>query len=330
MFISETLRQLVVLLADGRFHSGTELASALGLSRSAIWKQLQALHELGLELTAVSGKGYKLQQPLQLLEKTQIYTYLSAQAAELLRSLEIHDVIASTNSYLFELAAQSGESGQVCLAEYQSAGKGRRGRVWVSPYGHNIYLSILWRYQDGPAALAGLSLALGVAVIRALHAFGLTEVGLKWPNDIYWRQRKLAGILVEVSGENGGPCHAVVGLGVNFYLSQQQAAAIDQPWVDISSALGAGAYARRNECIALLLNELLPIVADFRAGSIQKYVAEWRSYDCMLGKTVDVFIGAYRQTGVVTGIDAAGLLLLQMPDGQVQHFASGEVSLSSA
>jgi BirA family biotin operon repressor/biotin-[acetyl-CoA-carboxylase] ligase len=291
---------------------------------------LQGLHELGLELTAVSGKGYKLQQPLQLLEKAQISAYLSAQALELLRCLEIHDVIASTNSYLFELAAQGGESGQVCLAEFQSAGKGRRGRVWVSPYGHNIYLSILWRYQDGPAALAGLSLALGVAVIRALHSLGLSEAGLKWPNDIYWRQRKLAGILVEVSGENGGPCLAVVGLGVNFYLSPQQAAAIDQPWVDISSALGAGAYARRNECIALLLNELLPIIADFRAGSIQNYVAEWRSYDCMLGKTVDVFIGAYRQTGVVTGIDAAGLLLLQMPDGQVQSFASGEVSLSSA
>ena len=330
MFISDTLRELVSLLADGRFHSGTELASALGLSRSAIWKQLQALHELGLELTAVSGKGYKLQQPLQLLEKTQIFAYLSAQAIALLRCLEIHDVIASTNRHLFELAAQGGESGHVCLAEYQSAGKGRRGRVWVSPYGHNIYLSILWRYQDGPAALAGLSLALGVAVIRALHALGLTEIGLKWPNDIYWRQRKLAGILVEVSGENGGPCHAVVGLGVNFYLPAQQAAAIDQPWVDISSALGAGAYVRRNECIALLLNELLPLIADFRAGSMQNYVAEWRNYDCMLGKSVDVFIGAFRQTGVVAGIDADGLLLLQTPDGQLQSFASGEVSLSSA
>jgi BirA family biotin operon repressor/biotin-[acetyl-CoA-carboxylase] ligase len=330
MLISETLKQLLGLLADGRFHSGTELASALGLSRSAIWKQLQALSELGVELTAVSGKGYKLQQPLQLLENEQIFRFLSSRAVELLCSLEIHDVITSTNSYLLELASQGSESGKVCIAEYQSAGKGRRGRFWVSPFGQNIYLSVLWRYQDGPAALAGLSLALGVAVVRALRTLGLTDVGLKWPNDIYWRQRKLAGILVEVSGENGGPCHAVVGLGLNFYLSPQQAETIAQPWVDMRSALGANAYMRRNELIALLLNQLLPVIAEFRVDSIFQFIEEWRSYDCMLGKTVDIFIGENRRSGVVSGIDEQGLLVLKTAEGRLQSFASGDVSLSPA
>lgn len=330
MLISETLKQLLKLLADGKFHSGTELSHALSISRSAIWKQLHALSELGLELNAVSGKGYKLQQPLQLLDSHRISGYLDQPALRLIKRLEIHDAMASTNRYLLELAGNGGESGLVCFAEYQTDGKGRRGRTWVSPFGHNIYLSILWRYQDGPAAIAGLSLALGVAVVRALRQLGVRDVGLKWPNDIYWRQRKLAGILVEVSGESSGPCHAVIGLGVNFYLSARQAEHIDQPWVDLSNALGETAYARRNELAALLLNHLMPVIAEFENESVQNYADEWRSYDCMLGKAVNLFIGRQSHEGVIAGIDENGLLLLEDNEGRVRAFASGEVSFRAS
>jgi len=330
MQISETLKQLLGLLADGKFHSGTELSGALGISRSAIWKQLHALSELGVELTAVPGKGYKLPQPMQLLDRNLIYRHLSPQAGKLLRHLEIHDVIDSTNSYLLELAGKNRGSGVICLAEYQTAGKGRRGRLWVSPFGHNIYLSILWRYQDGPAVIAGLSLVLGVAVVRALHQLGLTGLGLKWPNDIYLRQRKLAGILVEVSGESGGPCHAVIGLGLNFYLPARQAETIDQPWIDIGGVLGGEAYGRRNELIALLLNQLLPVIADYEPGILQNYADEWRSYDCMLGKPVILYLGQQYLEGTVAGIDDNGLLLLQGNDGSVRAYASGEVSFRTS
>lgn len=326
MLISETLKQLLQLLADGKFHSGTELARALAISRSAIWKQLHALSELGVELTAVSGKGYKLSQPLQLLDQGLIGRYLDPQALRLIRRLEIHDAIHSTNSYLQELARDGGEAGLVCVAEYQTAGKGRRGRNWVSPFGHNIYLSILWRYQDGPAAIAGLSLVLGVAVVRALRQLGVTDVGLKWPNDIYRQQRKLAGILVEVSGESSGPCHAVIGLGVNFYLPARQAENIDQPWTDLGSVLGDTAYTRRNELVGLLLNHLLPVIADFEAESMRDYADEWRSYDCMLGREVNIFVGREGHGGTVAGIDDNGLLLLKDGDGRLRTFASGEVS----
>ena len=330
MIIPDTLKQLLAKLADGRFHSGTELSAESGISRSAIWKQLQALAELGVELTAVTGKGYKLNRPMQLLDRQQVVDNLSDQAGRLLRSLEIHDVIDSTNSHLLERARTGEASGLVCVTESQTAGKGRRGRAWVSPFGHNIYLSMLWRYQDGPAALTGLSLALGVAAVRALQQLGIQDVGLKWPNDIYWRQQKLAGILVEVSGETGGPCVAVAGLGLNFYLSTQQVQDIDQPCIHVSAILGDTAYLRRNELLALLLNQLLPVLAGYETGHIRDYLDEWRSYDCMLGTEVNLFVGQQQYVGTVAGIDQDGLLLLRSSDGQLRTFASGEVSFRTA
>ena len=327
MQISDTLKQLLIMLADGTFHSGTELAEVLGVSRSAIWKQLQALSELGVELIAISGKGYKLPQAMQLLDGGRIIPLLETPARQLMAGLELHDVLDSTNTYLQAQARAGALSGQICVAEYQTAGKGRRGRVWVSPFGHNLYLSILWRYQDSPAAIAGLSLALGVAVIRGLQQFGMSDVGLKWPNDIYWRQKKLAGILVEVSGESGGPCHAVVGLGVNFYLSEQQGKTIDQPYADILGIMGETAGLRRNELLALLLNQLLPVIASYQADCLGDYLPEWRSHDCMAGKAVQVLIGETRHAGTVAGINEDGLLLIRNAEDRLQTFASGEVSL---
>lgn len=330
MSLSETLKQLLLLLADGQFHSGTDLSQSLNISRSAVWKQMQVLSELGIELVAVSGKGYKLPQALHLLDEAQIGAYLDPQALSMIARVEIHDAIDSTNRYLQQLAQQGGESGQVCLAEYQTAGKGRRGRSWVSPFGHNIYLSILWRYQDGPAAIAGLSMALGVAVAGALQDFGVTGIGLKWPNDIYWQQRKLAGILVEVSGENSGPCHAVIGLGLNYYLPPHHSEIIDQPWVDLAGILGETARGRRNELVALLLNRLMPVIAGFTLSGLPNFIEEWRCFDCMSGRAVTIFIGGQRHEGRVAGIDDNGLLLLADNEGGVRAFASGEVSFRAS
>lgn len=324
--ISPKLKMLLQALADGRFHSGTELAQLLGISRSAVWKQLSALSELGVELLAVSGKGYRLQRPLQLLNPRQIEQHLDVRAKQLLGQLEIHDQIHSTNTHLLESARLGGDSGRVCLAEQQTAGKGRRGRQWVSPFGHNIYLSVLWRFQGGPAAIAGLSLAVGVAVVRALRGLGVADAGLKWPNDIYWRQRKLAGILIEVSGESSGPCHAVMGLGLNVYLPEQQAESIEQDWIDLHSILAESALGKRNRLVAELLNQLLPILADYELRPLAHYIEEWRRYDCMQGKQVNIFMAEQVYSGVVSGIDEQGLLLLKQEDGQNRAFASGEVS----
>lgn len=324
--ISPKLKQLLHVLADGQFHSGTELAGLLGVSRSAVWKHLSALSEFGVELLAVSGKGYRLHRPLQLLDAQLIDQYLESWVRPLLAELEIHDQIHSTNTYLLEKARQGADIGSVCLAERQTAGKGRRGRHWVSPFGHNIYLSILWRFQGGPAAITGLSLAMGVAVIRALRGVGISDVGLKWPNDIYWRQRKLAGILIEVSGETSGPCHAVMGLGLNVYLPAHEGEGIEQDWVDLHGILAESIHGKRNGLVGELLNQLLPVLAEYETRSLGHYLEEWRGYDCMQGKQVDIFMHQQTFSGVVAGIDDQGLLLLELADGQIRAFASGEVS----
>lgn len=325
--ISETQKKILTFLADGEFHSGTELADALSISRSAVWKQLNGLIDLGLSHSAVSGKGYRLDKPLELLVASKIKEVVSVQADALISSLEIHDQLDSTNRYLSERSQNNAPSGSVCFAEYQTAGKGRRGRQWVSPYGSNICLSILWRFQQGPAALTGLSLAIGVAVIRALKQHQIEDVGLKWPNDIYSQGKKLGGILVEVSGETDGPCSAVIGLGLNIFMPETQAQSIAQAWTDLSKITGQNRLFR-NKLAGLLLNHLLPVIAEYEGGGIKSYLDDWRDYDCLIGKSATLFIGQQQFEGIVQGIDDNGMLLIERPDGSVQAFASGEVSFN--
>ncbi len=329
MNISDKQKKILTLLADGGFHSGTELADALGISRSAVWKQLNGLAELGLQHSAVSGKGYRLDCPLELLAASKINEVVSDQARALISSLEIHDQIDSTNRYLVERSQNNAPSGSVCFAEHQTAGKGRRGRQWVSPYGGNIYLSILWRFQQGPAAISGLSLAIGVAVIRALKQHQIDDIGLKWPNDIYSQGKKLGGILVEVSGETDGPCAAVIGLGLNLFLPESQAQSIAQAWTDLSRVAGQNRPSR-NELAGTLLNQLLPVIAEYEGAGITAYLDEWRGYDCLSGKSATLFIGQQQFDGIVLGIDDSGMLRIERPDGSVQTFASGEVSFNGS
>ena len=279
---------------------------------------------------AVSGKGYRLNRPLELLVKEQIYQALDTRTQQLISSLEIHDQIPSTNSYLMELCKDDDATGIVCLAEHQTAGKGRRGRTWVSPYGSNIYLSILWRYsQQGPSALAGLSLAVGVAVIRALTQHAVQGVGLKWPNDIFYQGKKLGGILVEVSGESDGPCMVVVGLGLNLFLSESEAENITQSWTDLTKITGEKRQPR-NRWVGTLLNHLLSVLDDFQNSGLAAYLNEWRSYDCLKNQSATLLLGDRHVYGVVEGIDDDGLLLMKLQDGTMQRFASGEVSFNTA
>ncbi|MEQ1485463.1 bifunctional biotin--[acetyl-CoA-carboxylase] ligase/biotin operon repressor BirA [Methyloglobulus sp.] len=328
MQISDKQKAILALLADGQFHSGTELADALNISRSAIWKQLNGLSELGIQHSAVSGKGYRLERPLELLDKSKILANLDAQARSSINSIEIFDQIPSTNSYLVERALDNTPSGAVCFAEQQTAGKGRRGRHWVSPFGSNIYMSILWRFQASPLAISGLSLAIGVAVIRALKCQYTNIFHLKWPNDIYYQGKKLGGILVEVSGESDGPCAAVIGLGLNIYLPESEAAEITQQWTDLTQITGQQQF-NRNTLASTLLNELLRVITEFENVGITAYLDEWREYDCLKDKPATLFIGQHSYDGIVKGIDDNGLLLLTRPDGGTQAFGSGEVSFST-
>lgn len=327
LLISDKQKAILTLLADGQFHSGTALAEALHISRSAVWKQLNGLAELGLHHAAVSGKGYRLERPLELLDQSRILAVLDERTHPLISTIEIFDQILSTNTYLVERALDNASSGTVCLAEQQTAGKGRRGRQWVSPFGSNIYMSILWRFQASPLAISGLSLAIGVAVIRALKCHYGDVFRLKWPNDIYYENKKLGGILVEVSGESDGPCAAVIGLGLNIYLPETEATEITQLWTDLTQITGQQQL-NRNVLAGTLLDQLLFVISEFEAVGIAAYLDEWRRYDCLKDKPATLFIGQRSHEGIVKGIDDKGLLLLTRPDGNTQAFASGEVSFS--
>lgn len=327
MLFSDKQKTILALLADGEFHSGTALAAKLNISRSAVWKQLSGLTELGLPHSAVSGKGYRLERPLELLDKDEILAAVEKPIRNLISSIEIVDQIPSTNTYLVERALDNAPSGAICFAERQTAGKGRRGRHWVSPFGSNIYLSMLWRFQASPMAISGLSLAVGIAVIRALKLNFTEEFNLKWPNDIYFRDKKLGGILVEVSGESEGPCVAVIGLGLNVYLPEKEAVEITQQWTDLSQITGQQKF-NRNVLAGALLSQLLLVISEFEGLGIKAYLEEWRTYDCLKDKPATLFIGQQSYEGIVKGIDDNGLLLLTRPDGNTQAFASGEVSFS--
>jgi BirA family transcriptional regulator, biotin operon repressor / biotin---[acetyl-CoA-carboxylase] ligase len=328
--ISDNQKKLLVLLADGEFHSGTDLADALELSRSAVWKQLNGLSELGLHYSAISGRGYRLAKPLELLKHQRILDTLNEATRASVSVLEIHDQLDSTNSYLMKKSQHGVATSIVCLAEHQTAGKGRRGREWISPYGSNIYLSILWRFaQSGLGEIAGLSLAIGVAVVRALKQLQIPDITLKWPNDIYWHGKKLGGILIEVSGEASGPCMAVIGVGMNLYLPATEAEKITQPWTDLSHILGQH-NTSRNTLAATLINHLIDVIAKFETTGLGYYLDEWRRYDCLQNNSATMFVGNQIIDGIVQGIDDKGQLLFQRADGYVQTYASGEVSFRNA
>lgn len=319
-----TLRfEILKTLGDGRFHSGAQLGRALGVSRTAVWKHLQALGELGIDIFAVTGKGYRLAHPLELLNREAIVDSLTAESRALLAGLELHSHLDSTNTCLSGKAA-SLPSGYACLAEYQSSGRGRRGRSWVSPYAANVYLSLLWRFSVSPAVLGGLGLVSGVAVARALRQAGLQDIGLKWPNDVIWQGRKLAGTLLEMTGESYGPINVVIGVGLNVRMPAAAGGHIDQAWVDMETAVGKSVS--RNIVAGLLLQHLLLALQQFQAKGLTPFLQEWQQWDIVTGKTIRLQLPNETLTGIAKGIDHNGALLLQSR-GTISSHMAGEVSV---
>jgi BirA family transcriptional regulator, biotin operon repressor / biotin---[acetyl-CoA-carboxylase] ligase len=319
-------RSLLPLLADGEFHSGQDLAEAMGVSRTAVWKQVNRLvNDSVLAIESVKGKGYRIPGGIDLLDAAQVKAGLDPRAAALMGRLEILDTVDSTNAHVMRLAEQDGLTGLVCTAEQQSAGRGRRGRQWVSPYASNLYLSLLWEFTQGAAALEGLSLAVGVAVARALRACDVPAVQLKWPNDVLYDGAKLGGILLEMSGDAAGSCRVVIGVGLNVAMPKAAAGAIDQAWTDIKTITN-NQHPRRSRILAALLNELLPLVADFEQRGFTHWREEWQSLDALSDAPVMLHAGDVPQGGIARGVDARGALQLETATG-VQSVYGGEVSL---
>jgi len=317
---------LLPLLADGEFRSGQDLADALGVSRTAVWKQVNKLAgDCGLHIESSKGRGYRIPGGLDLLDDAQIRTGLSPRAEALLTELAVLDSIDSTNAEVMRRLASGADGGLVCTAESQSAGRGRRGRTWVSPYAGNIYLSLGWGFTQGAAVLEGMSLAVGVAVARALAACGVSGAQLKWPNDILHDGAKLGGVLLEMTGDASGACQVVVGIGLNVAMPAAAAQDIDQSWTDLRTRC-EDAAPERNALLSALLNELLPLLADFEAGGFAPWREPWQALDAYAGTQVVLSTGASRLAGIARGVDERGALQLETTTG-VQSVYGGEISL---
>lgn len=317
---------LIRLLADGRFHSGTALGSALKIGRGAVWKRMRALADYGLDVQRLPGRGYRLAAPLDLLDEACVRAPLAPAHARRLGSLSILSVVDSTNRWLGERAAEFSE-GEVgaCLAEYQTAGRGRRGRRWVSPFGANLYLSVAWHLHDLPPAPAALSLAAGLAVAGGLTASGFPGVGVKWPNDLVWQDRKLGGVLVDLQGQPAGACRLVVGVGINVAMPPRAAADITQPWVDLA-ALGETPAGLRSRLAGCLVDALMAMVEHYTEAGFAAFMADWHERDAIAGREVSLLLPEGTATGTAAGVDIDGALRLRV-DGEIRRYTGGEISL---
>ncbi len=307
---------LLSMLADGGFHSGEQIGTVLGISRAAISQQIKSLRQLGLEIFSITGKGYRLDTPLQPLNAEIIRSHL--------QGAPVHTcaVISSTNQYMMA-QLERWQKGECLLAETQTAGRGRRGRQWHSPFGSQFIMSMYWRLDDGPSAAMGLSLAIGVAVVRALEAQGYQGLSLKWPNDIYMARRKLAGILVEMSAAVGGLCHLVIGVGINLNLPDNVIARLDQPCAHLAEQ---AVVVDRNQLSAAIIHSLRETLALFEQQGLSAFLTEWNRLDMFMQQPVKVLLGDQIIHGTYCGIDGQGNMLLQDSNG-IRKFVGGEISL---
>jgi len=310
---------LISILADGEFHSGEQLGERLGMSRAAINKHVQTLRDWGVDVFTVPGKGYSLPEPIQLLSQE----FISSQIDQ--GQVAVLPVIDSTNQYLLDRIGTL-QSGDACVAEYQQAGRGRRGRKWFSPFGANLYLSMYWRLEQGPAAAIGLSLVIGIVMTEVLRDLGASQVRVKWPNDLYLQDRKLAGILVELTGKTGDAAQIVIGAGINLAMRQVESDVINQGWINLQEA---GIAIDRNTLAARLINELRAALELFEQEGLTPYLSRWERLDNFINRPVKLIIGDKEIVGISRGIDTQGALLLEQ-DGAIKAWMGGEISLRSA
>lgn len=313
--------RLIQRLSDGRWHTGPVLARELGVTRARVSQHIRAVRELGLQVYAVTGRGYRLSTPLELLAADPVRAQLSAANAALLDGLDVLTQVDSTNAWLM----QPGMTGtRACLAEYQSAGRGRKDRAWASPFGANLYLSVAHAMTTPRAPPGALSLAVGVALAERLQALGVTGVGLKWPNDLLVEHAKLAGILIEHRGEAGGRARAVVGVGLNVAMEPRQAEGIDQAWTRLADCLDP--LPERNQLAGQSLDAVLGAIRVFHDSGFEPFRRRWQQLDTTQGRAVRVDDGQRQRNGIARGIGGDGALRIEFKDG-IEAVYAGDVSL---
>ena len=314
--------QIIDILADGQIHSGEQLGERLGMTRAAINKHIKTLRSWGLDIQTITSKGYQLPMQINLLNKQCIEKYVTG------TQIIVEPVIDSTNQYMLDRIPNL-QSGDTCLAEYQSAGRGRRGRQWISPFGCNLYLSTYWKLEQGPAAAIGLSLVVGIVIAETLNKLCGNKVKVKWPNDLYMNDKKLAGILVELTGKTGDAAHIIIGIGINIGMNKsiiKKDETINQAWSALTDEVE---NIERNELAGNIINALKKSLLIFEKQGLKPFLSRWFELDNFLERNVKLLIGNDIIFGVEKGINEQGALLLQKENGEIIPYIGGEISLRS-
>jgi len=327
--MTRRIEDLLALLADGALHSGADLAASLGVSRAAVWKLVGELRDHGVPVESRPRSGYRLPGAVELLDAAHIRRLLDGRGWRLGARLEVLFETGSTNTHLYDAPLPPPGQPRVAFAELQQAGRGRRGRSWLAPFGSGLTFSVGWTFADTPAGLPALGLAVGVGVAQALRSVGLGEACVKWPNDLVWRRRKLGGLLLQLRTEAGGPASVVAGLGINLALPQEARESLlapgVQPVTDLAEALGHRAPGR-NELAAALAAAMLDTFDEFARGGYAAFAPRWAALDALAGAQVRVTQADDAVEGEACGADADGALLVRVA-GQLRRFHSGDVSL---
>lgn len=325
--VNSNLIKLINLLNDGCYHSGDEIGEKLNITRGAVWKMTEKLTDYDIAIHSIKGKGYALSEPLQLLDSKKIKSLLNDDIKKLI-NIDILETTLSTNEYLKSICKTKPYT--VASAEQQTQGKGRLGRRWHSPFGQNIYFSCHYCLRKDVSKLAGLSLVIALATIRALKEYQPEcHFIVKWPNDILLNTKKLAGILVEISAEAHGSADVIIGIGINCNMLNADTHAIDQAWTSLRQE--SGKLADRNILTAKLLTYLIHYIQQFESAGLTYFKEEWKANDYLVGKSITIVNGNNQElTGIANGIDDQGHLLLKLNNGNVQAFSSGDVSLRKA
>jgi BirA family biotin operon repressor/biotin-[acetyl-CoA-carboxylase] ligase len=318
---------LLVLLADGLLHSGETLARELGISRAAVWKGIERLRRRGIEVEAVPRCGYRLPRAVELLDAAAIRAAIRADGLGRLRRLEVSFEVDSTNTRLLAAPPPPHGSAQVALCELQRAGRGRRGRPWIAPFGGSLALSLAWSFAETARVSPALSLCVGVAVARALERAGARGIRLKWPNDLWFLDRKIGGVLLELRAEASGPAHVVIGVGINVDLAADARRDIAATGVAAAAVADACASApSRNFIAGAIIDELLSMLVDFEREGFAAFREAWTSLDGLRDRQAQVLLADTRIGGTARGVNAEGALQLETA-GRTREFVSGEASL---
>ncbi|MFG1497798.1 biotin--[acetyl-CoA-carboxylase] ligase [Saccharospirillum sp. HFRX-1] len=318
----KSLFRLLPLLRHDQFLSGTDLANALGVSRPTIAAWVAQLGELGVDIHVVKGRGYRLAEPISLLDRERIFAGLDDALRAVLQVLDIQTDLDSTNRWVMEQKPAAGRW-SICAAEYQYQGRGRRGRVWRSPPASNLMVSIALRADLPSRALYAASLLAGVATARALRSQLRVPVALKWPNDLYIDDAKLGGILCELQGNPQDQPVLAIGLGLNV---SRKPEGLDQPALALADVVSG--ELDRNALLIAILNQLHRVFEQVRSETgLDELLGEWAQYDCIRDRTVRLVRAQGTETVVARGVDDVGQLVVESSDGQRFSVNSGEVSV---